>query len=381
MEETKNDDELFLAGLSDLYKLWQNAVVAEEDLAQDKNTLDYLHGFSTDESYGKKAVRENYKGQIDKKSKLKQNYFKYKDALGGLNENLQEVTEVFKRNTAKRKSYDSKLITILIVVAVIFYMEYVVMHASSIFFNIIVLAVAARLIYKNRENKGDLPSQESDDERLADATKERDDCETNISECEEGIEKVEAFILEKTDEYAKHRPELIKELSVSVPKKAEVFNALAKNLNEFQDTDHRFPKEADFKYIPMIVEYWQRGYFDNMMDALNFCREEERQSELINTLNVGFANVCASINNVGDAVVQGFNRMSAEMAHIDVSIQRQTSIVQEAADSIQELKDINREMASSLESCANDTAQMKEYYAYKTQGLKNDRQIYKKMFR
>ena len=220
MEETKNDDELFLAGLSDLYKLWQNAVVAEEDLAQDKNTLDYLHGFSTDESYGKKAVRENYKGQIDKKSKLKQNYFKYKDALGGLNENLQEVTEVFKRNTAKRKSYDSKLITILIIVAVIFYMEYVVMHASSIFFNIVVLVIAGRLIYKNRENKGDLPSQESDDERLADATKERDDCETNISECEEGIEKVEAFILEKTDEYAKHRPELIKELSVSVPKKS-----------------------------------------------------------------------------------------------------------------------------------------------------------------
>ena len=160
-----------------------------------------------------------------------------------------------------------------------------------------------------------------------------------------------------------------------------MFNALSKNLNEFQDTDHRFPKEADFKYIPMIVEYWQRGYFDNMMDALNFCREEERQSELINTLNVGFASVCASINNVGDAVVQGFNRISAEMAHIDVSTQRQTSIVQEAADSIEELKDINREMASSLEGCASDTAQMKEYYAYKTQGLKNDRQIYKKVFR
>ena len=381
MTETKNDDELFLTGLSDLYKLWQNAVVAGEDLAQDKNALEYLHGFSTDESYGKKAVRENYKNQVDKKSKLKQNYFKLKEQLGGLNENLQEVTEVFTRNTSKRKSFDSKMITILIVVGVLFFFEYVVLHSSSIFFNIVVLAIAARLIYKNRDKKGDLPTQEHDDKELSDATKERDDCENAISECEEGIEEVEAFILDKTEEYAQHRPVLIKELSTTVPKKTEVFNALSKNLNEFQDTDHRFPKEADFRYIPMIVEYWRRGYFDNMMDALNFCRQEERQSELINTLNVGFASVCASINNVGDSVVQGFNRMSIEIAHLDTSIQRQTSIVEEAAENIQELKEINREMASSLESCAHDTAQMRDYYAYKTEGFKSDKQIYKKVFR
>ena len=400
MEATNNDDKLFLTGLSDLYKLWQNTLAAEEDLKQDKKTLNYLEGFSSDESYGKKALRENHKNLIDRKSKLKNETIETKSKLQEAIEKVKEAKKTFEQGKGSKKFWT---IAIFVFAALT---VFTLLYGPSIIYNLtvvdngfggsssnssevgfyqgiwfvvlIVLGIITIVAIRCRLGEN---SDKYNKEKWNKAEEEEKKITSDLAKAENELEVVEAKILEKTNEYASHRPGLLNSLLTAVTSKTTLFNSLVKNLNEFQDSDHRFPKEQDFYKIPMIVDYWDRGYFDNMQDALNFCRDEERQQELINTLNVGFASVCASLNNLNDSVSFGFSQMSAQMAHIDMSIQRQTDIVKEATDSIQELKEINREMASSLESCANDTAQMKQYYAYKTQGTYSNKEIYSRVFR
>ena len=400
MEATNNDDKLFLTGLSDLYKLWQNTLAAEEDLNQDKKTLNYLEGFSSDESYGKKALRENHKNLIDRKSKLKNETIETKSKLQEAIEKVKEAKKTFEQGKGSKKFWTIAIFVFAALTA------FTLLYGPSIIYNLtvvdngfggsssnssevgfyqgiwfvvlIVLGIITIVAIRCRLGEN---SDKYNKEKWNKAEEEEKKITNDLAKAENELEVVEAKILEKTNEYASHRPVLLNSLQTAITSKTTLFNSLVKNLNELQDSDHRFPKEQDFYKIPMIVDYWDRGYFDNMQDALNFCRDEERQQELINTLNVGFASVCASLNNLNDSVSFGFSQMSAQMAHIDMSIQRQTDIVKEATDSIQELKEINREMASSLESCANDTAQMKQYYAYKTQGTYSNKEIYSRVFR
>ena len=401
MEATNNDDKLFLTGLSDLYKLWQNTLAAEEDLNQDKKTLNYLEGFSSDESYGKKALRENHKNLIDRKSKLKNETIETKSKLQEAIEKVKEAKKTFEQGKGSKKFWTIAIFVFAALTVSSFTIGPTIVNSLSavdlghdgmigtdpdkinfyggVLIVVMILSVIITIVaikWRLEEN-----SDKYNKEKWNKAEEEEKKITSDLAKAENELEVVEAKILEKTNEYASHLPVLLNSLQTAVTSKTELFNSLVKNLNEFQDSDHRFPKEKDFYKIPMIVDYWDRGYFDNMQDALNFCRDEERQQELINTLNVGFASVCASLNNLNDSVSFGFSQMSAQMAHIDMSIQRQTDIVKEATDSIQELKEINREMASSLESCANDTAQMKQYYAYKTQGTYSNKEIYSRVFR
>ena len=286
MEQTNNDDKIFLTGLSDLYKLWQNTLAAEEDLKQDKKTLNYLEGFSSDESYGKKALRENHKNLVNKKSNLKNATIQNRTKLDEATENVKKTKEDF--DNAKKKFKNEKAFTRSVTIAIFVLIALVVgcftigpsivtplclvdlgdgmtgidFDKRDFFGGVLIVVIISSIILtifaiKVRFNCG-VPEPREDEYNKA--VHEENKISSDLATAENELEVVEAKIIEKTNEYASRRPGLINALTNAVNSKSEVFNSLVKNLNEFQNSDHRFPKEQDFYKIPMIVEYWETSY-------------------------------------------------------------------------------------------------------------------------
>lgn len=113
----KNGDKLFLIELGDLYKLWQFTLAAEEDLEQDRKILKFLEGFSSDESYAKKSVRENHGSLLDTKSELQKEVDSNKSILPKVTEHVQKAKDTFEgQKVGKRRVIFAIVITVALFV-------------------------------------------------------------------------------------------------------------------------------------------------------------------------------------------------------------------------------------------------------------------------
>ena len=424
----KNKDKEFLDSLDDLYKMYQGINAAEYDIDQDKEVLNYFEDYESDDAYAQEILQDKNQDLIDKAETLESEVKNSQEDLDkSKKDHLNFITSAEK---SKRVNFISKIVAIACAVFVI--ITFCVPGASTAILGSFDRAKAQELGFTiaydedgNMYYHSDMSEEETaikNNELMEYSTGVRSTILTIIgicfvvsiilfivtfvsgagkSEAKRGIKEetqrqkdlnekldsdnkelieVKAVTLDKINEYKGHRSEMMGLLNDSIPKKEEAYNGMLANLRDFYATNDNFPDERDIYKIPMIIDYWKRGYVDNMKEALVFCREEERHEEVMNTFRSGINKLCLELNSISNSLDQGFNTLSIQLSNVDSSIQQQIEATREAAESMNEIKAINQQMAASAEKCAEDTEVLRKYCAYKNQGASKNK-IHRELFR
>lgn len=108
------------------------------------------------------------------------------------------------------------------------------------------------------------------------------------------------------------------ELSLRIQNTNIALNNSYNKLRQYTDQDPQLPKEADWCLLPCIIDYAQRGYADNLKEALVLCHNDAQHAELMQGLYQQYQALVETRQMLSDRFTQ-LNSEIASLYHVACS--------------------------------------------------------------